>query len=85
LQSGARGASTSLPAPKFFLTLIAAGISALLIPWITGRWQDHKQQLELRTALAGDTSSAYTSVIVTGRFVTGGLVPERELTLRPRV
>lgn len=60
--------------PKLFLTLVAAGISALLIPWITGKWQDHKQQLELRTTLAGEMSRAYTSVIVTGRFVTGGLV-----------
>ena len=60
--------------PKLFITLVAAGVSALLIPWITGKWQDHKQQLELRTTLAGEMSRAYTSVIITGRFVTGGLV-----------
>jgi hypothetical protein len=60
--------------PKLFITLVAAGVSALLIPWITGKWQDHKQQLELRTSLASDMSRAYTSVVVTGRFVTGGLI-----------
>ena len=60
--------------PKLFITLVAAGISALLIPWITGKWQDHKQQLELRTSLASEMSRAYTSVIITGRFVTGGLI-----------
>lgn len=60
--------------PKLFITLVAAGVTALLIPWITGKWQDHKQQLELRTSLASDMSRAYTSVIVTGRFVTGGLI-----------
>ena len=60
--------------PKLFITLVAAGVSALLIPWITGKWQDHKQQLELRTSMASDMSRAYTSVIVTGRFVTGGLI-----------
>jgi len=60
--------------PKLFITLVAAGVSALLIPWITGKWQDHKQQLELRTSLASDMSRAYTGVIVTGRFVTGGLI-----------
>lgn len=60
--------------PKLFVTAVAAGISALLIPWITGNWQDHKQQLELRTTLAGEMSRAYTSVIVSGRFVAGGLV-----------
>jgi hypothetical protein len=60
--------------PKLFITLVAAGVSALLIPWITGKWQDHKQQLELRTTLASDMSRAYTGVIVTGRFVTGGLI-----------
>ena len=61
-------------APKLFITLVAAGVTALLIPWITGKWQDHKQQLELRTSLAGEMSRAYTNVIITGRFVTGGLV-----------
>src|SRR5690349_14621650 len=60
--------------PKLFITLVAAGVSALLIPWITGKWQDHKQQLELRTSLASEMSRAYTSVIITGRFVTGGLI-----------
>jgi hypothetical protein len=65
---------TAEVAPKLFLTLVAALVTALLIPWVTGRWQDHKQQLELRTTLAGDMSRAYTSVIVSGRFVTGGLV-----------
>jgi hypothetical protein len=61
-------------APKLLLTLFAAGISALLIPWITGKWQDHKQQIELRTALASDMSRAYTGVVVNGGFVAGGLV-----------
>ena len=61
-------------APKLFVTLVVAGVTALLIPWITGKWQDHKQQLELRTSLASEMSRAYTSVIITGRFVTGGLV-----------
>jgi hypothetical protein len=60
--------------PKLFVTLVAAGVSALLIPWITTNWQDHKQQLELRTTIATDMSRAYTSVVVTGRFVTGGLI-----------
>src|SRR3954451_20476216 len=60
--------------PKLFVTIVAAALTALLIPWITGKWQDHKQQLELRTAIAGDMSRAYTGVIVSGRFVTGGLV-----------
>jgi hypothetical protein len=60
--------------PKLFVTLVAAGVGALLIPWITGKWQDHKQQLELRTSIAAEMSRAYTGVIITGRFVTGGLV-----------
>ena len=70
---GVRSAVSDLT-PKLVLTLFAAGISALLIPWITGKWQNHKQQLELRTALASDMSRAYTDVIVNGRFVTRGLV-----------
>ena len=73
-RQGRLGALASDVGPKLFVTAVAAGITALLIPWITGKWQDHKQQLELRTTLAKDMSRAYTSVIVTGRFVTGGLV-----------
>jgi hypothetical protein len=60
--------------PKLFITIVAAGITALLIPWINGKWQDHKQQLELRTALAADMSHAYTNVITSERFVAFGLV-----------
>jgi hypothetical protein len=60
--------------PKLFITLVAAGITAVLIPWITGKWQDHKQQLELRTSLAADMSRAYTDVIASERFVAFGLV-----------
>lgn len=60
--------------PKLFITIVAAGITALLIPWITGKWQDHKQQLELRTSLASDMSRAYTDVITSERFVAFGLV-----------
>jgi hypothetical protein len=70
---GIRGSLADL-APKLVLTLFAAGVSALVIPSITGKWQDRKQQIELRTSLASDMSRAYTDVIVNGRFVAGGLV-----------
>jgi hypothetical protein len=60
--------------PKLFVTAVAAGITAVLIPWINGQWQDHKQQLELRTTLATDMSRAYTDVIMSERFVAFGLV-----------
>lgn len=60
--------------PKLFITIVAAGITAILIPWITGKWQDHKQQLEVRTSLASDMSRAYTDVIASERFVAFGLV-----------
>jgi hypothetical protein len=72
-RSGLRSAAADL-APKLLLTVFAAAITALLIPWITGKWQDHKQQLELRTTIASDMSRAYTDVIVNGRFVSRGLV-----------
>jgi hypothetical protein len=60
--------------PKIFITIVAAGITSLLIPWITGKWQDHKQQLDVRTSLAADMSRAYTDVIASERFVAFGLV-----------
>lgn len=60
--------------PKLFVTAIAALITAVLIPRINAQWQDHKQQLELRTSLATDMSRAYTDVIMSERFVAFGLV-----------
>jgi hypothetical protein len=68
------GAIAADVGPKLFLTVVAAGITALLIPWINGKWQDHKAQIELRTTLATDMSRAYTDVITSERFVAFGLV-----------
>jgi len=68
------GAIAADVGPKLFLTVVAAGITALLIPWINGKWQDHRAQLELRTTLATDMSRAYTDVITSERFVAFGLV-----------
>lgn len=68
------GALAADVGPKLFVTVVAAGITALLIPWITGKWQDHKEQIELRTSIAADMSRAYTDVIVSERFVAFGLV-----------
>jgi hypothetical protein len=30
-----------------FLLLIGAGVSSLLIPWFTNKWQDHRKKLEI--------------------------------------
>jgi hypothetical protein len=73
-RSGRLGSIAADVGPKLFLTVVAAGITALLIPWINGKWQDHKAQLELRTTLATDMSRAYTDVITSERFVAFGLV-----------
>ena len=54
--------------PKLLVTAIAALITALLIPSITGKWQDHKKQLELWTSLGQDMSRSYTKAIVTGHL-----------------
>ena len=72
--SGHLGRFAADVGPKLFVTVVAAAITAVLIPWINGKWQDHKQQLELRTQLATDMSRSYTDVIMSERFVAFGLV-----------
>ncbi len=71
---GRLGAFAADVGPKLFVTIVAAAITALLIPWITGKWQDHKEQLAVRTSLATEMSRSYTDVIASERFVAFGLV-----------
>lgn len=40
----------------FFLLLAGAGVSSVLIPWFTNRWQDHRKKLEIRADIASKMS-----------------------------
>lgn len=38
------------------LLLIGAGVSSLVIPWITNKWQDHKKKLEIKVDIVSKMS-----------------------------
>jgi hypothetical protein len=63
--------SFSLPAllsHPFTLLITGALLSSLLIPSITRRWQDHKQELELKAKLAGQISEGTTTFMMAIQF-----------------
>jgi predicted nucleotide-binding protein (sugar kinase/HSP70/actin superfamily) len=38
------------------LLLIGGGVSSLVIPWITNKWQDHRKELEIKVEIASKMS-----------------------------
>lgn len=52
----------------FVLLLLAAGISGLLVPYITNQWQNHQKELELKTGLASQISKAVADIIIVSRI-----------------
>jgi hypothetical protein len=53
----------------FVLLVIGAGISGLLVPYITNQWQNHQKELELKTDLASQISKAVANIIIVSRLV----------------
>lgn len=53
----------------FVLLLLAAGISGLLVPYITNQWQNHQKELELKTNLVTQISKAIADIIIVSRIV----------------
>jgi hypothetical protein len=57
----------------FFLLLVGALISGLLIPYFTRRWQNHQKELEIKTNLVGRISESIMSMIMTNQFIEIGI------------
>jgi hypothetical protein len=53
------------------LVLVAGGISALIVPMLTQRWQDHQRQLDVQTALVSQMTQAATEFVVASRLRIG--------------
>src|SRR5688572_15919458 len=44
------------------LLLVGAGVTSLLIPWFTNRWQDRRKQLEIKVDLVSKITEVYGSM-----------------------
>jgi hypothetical protein len=54
------------------LLLIGAGLSSLLIPWFTNRWQDHRKKLEIKVDIASKMAQATGPLLANAAISTRG-------------
>jgi hypothetical protein len=57
------------------VTVVAALLGSLLIPYLTRSWQNHQKALEIKTDLVGQMSESVGDAVATGRFIAADLVP----------
>jgi hypothetical protein len=46
--------------------VIGAGVSSVLIPWFTNRWQDHKKKIEIKVELVSKMSEIISNELASG-------------------
>jgi hypothetical protein len=61
-------------ANPLLVTVVAAFLGSWLLPQITGKWQDHKEALEIKTGLVSQMSESVSGAVATSRFLASGLV-----------
>jgi hypothetical protein len=61
-------------ASPLLVTVAAALLGSLLIPYLTRSWQDHQKALEIKTGLVSEMSDSVSNAVATSRFVASGLV-----------
>jgi len=45
------------------LLLVGAGVTSVVIPWVTNKWQDHKKKLEIKVELASKMSEVVSNAL----------------------
>ena len=63
------------------LLLVGAGITSLLIPWFTKRWEDRKKELEIKVDIASRMAEAIGTNWATYRSC---LTAEKKKLLMPK-
>jgi hypothetical protein len=56
------------------VAIVAAALTATIVPLLTREWQRNEKQLALKSALATDMSESFTNAIGAGRRIGTGLV-----------
>lgn len=58
--------------------IVGALISSYLIPMVTRRWQDHQQELQLKSDLVRQISESVTSIVVAVQFAEVGAASQTQ-------
>jgi hypothetical protein len=61
-------------AHPFVIAVFIALLVNWLIPNFTRKWQDHQKALEIKTGLVSDMGQSISDAVMTGRFISAGLV-----------
>jgi hypothetical protein len=61
-------------AHPFVIAVVIAVLVNFLIPSFTRRWQDHQKALEIKTGLVSDMGESISDAVMSGRFISAGLV-----------
>src|SRR4051812_25015773 len=61
-------------AHPFVIAVVIAVLVNFLIPSFTRKWQDHQKALEIKTGLVSDMGEAISNAVMSGRFISAGLV-----------
>jgi hypothetical protein len=64
-------------ANPLLVTVVAAVLGGLLIPYISKGWQDHQKALEIKTGLVTQMSESSSGTVATSRFLAGDLIPAK--------
>src|SRR3954469_5537307 len=61
-------------AHPFVIAVVIAVLVNFLIPSFTRKWQDHQKALEIKTGLVSDMGESISDAVMSGRFISAGLV-----------
>jgi hypothetical protein len=62
-------------ASPLLITVVAAVLSGLLLPYIARGWQNHQKALEVKTGLVTQMSESSSGTVATSRFLAARLIP----------
>jgi hypothetical protein len=60
------------------VTVVAAVLSGLLIPYVARGWQNHQKALEVKTGLVTQMSESSSGTVATSRFLAASLIPDAQ-------
>ena len=63
-----------LLANPLLVTVVAAILSGLLIPYVSRGWQNHQKALEVKTGLVTQMSESSSGTVATSRFLAASLI-----------
>jgi hypothetical protein len=71
--TGNKGTIEKRLSNPLLLLVVGAGITGLLVPYITNQWQNHEKELELKTSLVTRISEAVSRALTAAQFTNARL------------